>query len=126
MSNSDATDFDRWLADTFAATGGFTALILLIEIGADSVVPVASSYLHIIGDEAAWPEFAALFERSGKPWNGVSLLAEAAAEGGPVMDFLARERLRERAEAVNEDRMRLNEGGFFDRFGRAMRVDPIT
>ncbi len=42
-------------------------LIVLVEIGETSVSPLASSYLHIIGDETRWDDMVQEFASSGAP-----------------------------------------------------------
>lgn len=125
MSSSKGADFQRWVVEQFARTEGFTILIVLVEIGEASVAPLASSYLHVIGDDIAWPDFADLLNRSGKKWDGVALFAHAASKGGPIPDMLAKVRLTEIEERVRADRLTLNEGAFFDRWGRQMVVEEM-
>ena len=125
MSNSEPTEFDLWLSETFAETGGFTALILLVAIGPVSVTPLASSYLHVIGDDFTWDAMRDLLDQGRKGWVGASFHAVTNGKSGPMPDFMAKQALLDRAEAVRTDRMQLNEGGFFDRQGRAMRIDPV-
>lgn len=125
IEDAGAADFDAWLQRTFAETGGFTALILLLQIGDTSVKPVSSSYVHVIGDDLPWSDLRRLLDASGRAWDGVVLFAESAEDGGPILDLVAKTFLQERARAVIEDRMRLNEAGFFDKRGRALKVEPI-
>lgn len=125
MSSSEPTDFDRWIADRFAATEGFTALMLLVSIGPDRVGMIACSYLHVVGDEIDWPQMRALIDQSRRPWDGVAFFAESTPGGGPMLDVVAKARLQERIDEVTRDRMRLNEAGFFDPQGRAIRIDPV-
>ena len=40
MAADFATDFDEWLVETFARTGPFTMLIVLVEIGETSATPL--------------------------------------------------------------------------------------
>lgn len=123
MSNSEA-DFEHWLQARHAATDGFTALMLLVTIGA-RVEMTACAYLHVIGDEVSWAEMKGLIDQNGKAWDGVAIFAESDAGGGPVIDLVARARLQDRIDAVTADRMVLNEAGFFDPQGRAIRLDPL-
>ena len=125
MSKSSETDFDRWLRETFASTGGFTALMMLLEIGETRIAPVSCSYLHVIGDEIDWKQMRKLLDQARGPWQGVVFFAESAAGGGPVIDLVARELMQQRINEVTVNRMRLNDGGMFDKQGRAIRIDPI-
>lgn len=125
MSNSRATDFDRWIKERFAATEGFTALILLIAMPGTQVSMISCSYLHVIGDETDWRQMKSLIDQSRRAWDGVAFFAESSPGGGPLLDFVAKARLQERIDEVTVDRMRLNEAGFFDQKGRAIRIDPV-
>jgi hypothetical protein len=125
LSSSEGGDFERWLAERFAATGGFTALVLLLEIGERSVRPVSCSFAHVVGIELDWAALARLLDGAGQPWDGVVIFGEAAPGGGPLIESVARARLQARIDEVTIDRMCLNEGGFFDRHGRALRIDPV-
>ncbi len=126
MSNSRATDFDRWLAERFAATEGFTALILLLSMPGAAVDLISCSYLHVIGDETNWRQMKALIDQSRRRWDGIAFFAESSPGGGPLLDFVAKARLQERIDEVTVNRMRLNDAGFFDPKGRAIRIDPVV
>ncbi len=61
MSRSDPArpaSFDAWIAEEFAATGAFTALVVLIGIGELTLTPLRSTWLHVIGTELDWPAVA--------------------------------------------------------------------
>lgn len=116
-------DFELWVKAAYRETQGFTALIVLVKIGTDTVTPVASTYVHLIGDDLAWSDFSALLARSGQSWDGVALFAESAKDGGPIPDTLAKIKLREIELRLGEDRIHINKGHFFDRWGRRMRVE---
>jgi hypothetical protein len=105
---------------------GFTALIVLVKIGGDTVTPVASTYVHLIGDDLSWSEFSALLARSGQAWDGVALFAESAEGGGAIPDALAKIKLREIELRLGEDRIHINEGHFFDVWGRRLRVEETA
>lgn len=119
--------FDPWAKHVFDATGGFTALVVLIRIGELSVTPLRSSYFHVIGDELSWHRVAGLLETARAAWDGV-LFSVASAEdgGGPVADPLAKIALLELTEALEGDRSVINEHHFFDRWGRRMRIEEVT
>lgn len=125
MSNSEETDFDRWLAARYGESDGFTALMLLVAIGNAGVRMLSCAYLHVIGTETPWAEMRALVDQSKHRWDGLALFAESAPGGGPLVDVVAAARLQERINEVTANRMALNEAGFFDRHGRAIRIDPI-
>jgi hypothetical protein len=54
LSRFDQTEFDAWLAEMVQKHGEFTVLVILTSIGERSVVPLCSTYLHVIGDEVGW------------------------------------------------------------------------
>lgn len=125
MSSSRATDFDRWIKARFAESEGFTALILLLSMRETAVKMISCSYLHVIGDDTDWRQMKGLIDQSRRAWDGIAFFAENSPGGGPLLDFVAKARLQERIDEVTVDRMRLNEAGFFDPMGRAIRIDPI-
>ncbi len=123
MSTSEPLNFEPWLKSAFRQGGGFTVLIILVQIGEETVVPVSSSYVHLIGDDLHWAEFSGLLAKSGRKWDGVVLFAESEAAGGPIPDALARVKLREAEARVAGDPTSINDGHFFDAWGRRMKVE---
>ena len=127
MSTSEpdtpATDFDRWLAEEFAATGAFTALVVLVTIGETQVLPLCSTYLNVIGTETDWNEIVILFAGSGHDWHGASFFAATAPHGGPLDNPTARVKLRELEARIDQSPLVLNEGHFFDKWGRRLKVE---
>jgi hypothetical protein len=124
VSISDhATDFDRWITEELARHGAFTALAVLVAIGETTVTPLASTYFNVIGDETDWGEITVMFAGAGRPWDAASFYALTAAEGGPVDNPSARLKLRELEARIDDDRLVLNEGHFFDKWGRRMMVE---
>jgi hypothetical protein len=120
-----ATDFDHWLRKTYAATKGFTALIVLIRIGRKRVRPLSSAFVHVIGDEIAWGEVTTLLSGSGVTWDAVVFFPVAAKDGGPVDEATARLRLRMVETRIEDEPLAINEGQFFDVWGRRMRIDEV-
>ena len=59
------TDFEHWLSAQFGETGPFTLFIVLVRIAGDEVVPLKSSYAHLIGDDMDWREMCGLLDRAG-------------------------------------------------------------
>ena len=122
------TRFDDWVAHEFGRTGGFTALVVLVDIGELSVTPLKSTWFHIIGGDIDWAGVAGLLAGSGVDWHG-ALFASRSAEpdgGGPVADTVARHELQDLTERLQEDRLVLNENHFFDRWGRRLRIEEVT
>lgn len=125
MSTYSLPDFEPWLKSHIGETGGFTALIVLVTIGAETVTPVASTYVHIIGDDLPWSEFSALLGRSGQKWDGVAIFSETTGNGGPIADPVARIKLRGIEQKLADDRIHINDGHFFDVWGRRMLVEEM-
>jgi len=118
-----ATDFDEWLALTFARTGGFTVLIVLVEIGETTADLVASSYLHVIGDETRWPDMVRMFEEAGAGWNGAAFYQ--ADRAGLVTDAVARQRLQELMRHLEGDRSLLKHAEFFNPHGLRLKIEAV-
>jgi len=118
------TDFDEWLVETFARTGGFTMLIVLVEIGETTAGLLASSYLHVIGDETRWPDMARMFEDAGTGWNGAALYQ--ADRAGLVTDAVARQRLQELMRHLEGDRSLLKHAEFFNPQGLRLQIEEVA
>ena len=122
----DVFDFQAWIGDEFARRGAFTACVVLVEIGEQSVTPVASTYLNVIGTEIDWLEIVALFTGAGMPWDGAVFFSTTAPDGGPLDNASARTCLREVEARVKAERLAINEGVFFDRQGCRMMVEEMA
>jgi hypothetical protein len=122
----DGTEFDAWLQDMVARHGEFTVLVILTEIGDCRVLPLCSTYFHVVGDEIGWSEIAALFAGSGHNWAGAAFFPTKGSKGGPIDRETARLRLAELEAKVMEDRMVLNDGHFFDAHGRRIEIEPVV
>lgn len=120
-----ADDFSDWLAETYAQEGDFTALVVLVAIGETRVTPLASTFLTFVGDEIGWSQIAGLFAGAKKAWDGVSFFPVLDADG-PIENAEARARLRQLESRLTEDRLVLNEGAFFDSWGRKMKIEEIA
>ena len=130
MSTSEpgggAIDFNAWIEDEFARRGAFTACVVLVQIGEQSVTPLASTYLNVIGAEVDWVEIVALFMGAGMPWDGAAFFPATTPDGGPLDNAGARACLREIEARVKAERLAINEGFFFDRRGRRMMVEEMA
>jgi hypothetical protein len=121
-----ANDFEPWLAREFTETGAFTALAILVEIAETRVTPLCSTYFNVIGDDVEWNDMVIMFAGSGADWDGVAFFPVVASDGGPLDNPTARLRLRDLEARVDDDRLVLNEGQFFDKWGRRMRIEEVT
>jgi len=126
LSTSETvTTFEQWLGAEFAQTGSFTALIVLVDISEIKVTPLVSTYLNIIGTEVTWGEISVLFAGAGVSWNGAAFFPVVDIHGGPLDNPTARIKLRELEARIGDDRLVLNEGAFFDQWGRKLKVEEV-
>jgi hypothetical protein len=121
-----ATEFDHWLAAEFAENGAFTALAILVDIGDTQVSPLCSTFFHVIGNEIDWDGIVELFAGSGVDWNGAAFFPAAAGDEGPLDNATARQQLRDLEARLDQDRLVLNEGAFFDKLGRRLKIEEVT
>ena len=117
--------FEDWIAAEFGRTGEFTALVVLVAIGAREVTPLCSTHVDVVGAEIDWDEMATLLAGAGVPWDGVAFFVATAEGGGALPNVEARRRLRAMEASVRADRLHLNAGHFFDRLGRRLRIDAV-
>jgi len=122
---SKSTDFDRWLTAEFAQTGDFTALAVLVKITETKVLPLCSTYFNVIGDETDWGEITLLFAGAGQEWDGASFFPVTSPHGGALDNPNARLRLRELESRLDDNPLVLNEGNFFDKWGRRLKVEEV-
>jgi hypothetical protein len=122
------TDFDRWLAEEFASgtPDGFTVLMLVLKIRKKDVKPLASAFAHVIGDEIDWGGMTAILNGSGRKWDAAVFFPRRDPKGGPLDNSSAKIWLMELQARIDDDRLVINEGRFFDAWGRAMRVDEAS
>jgi hypothetical protein len=120
------TDFEKWLQAQFADSGPFTIFIVLVRIVGDEVVPLKSSFAHLIGDDMDWRGMKGLLDRAGTAWDGVAFFVGLGHAGGPLPDAAARRKLSEVEADVKADPLTLNRGRFFDAEGRHMRIDEVA
>ena len=125
-TDADRNDFERWIATAFEEEGSFTALIVLVAIGETSVTPLCSTSVKVIGPDADWSDLTVMFAGSGQDWHGAAFFPRQDAHGRPLDNPTTRLRLRELEAALDGDRLVLNEGHFFDRWGRRMKVEELT
>jgi hypothetical protein len=121
-----ATDFDRWLAAQFAETGPFTIFIVLVRIGDDDVVPLKSSYAHMIGSDFSWRDMRGLLDGAGAAWDGAAFFVGLDHAGGPLADEVAARKLKQVEADVHADAVAFNRGLLVDREGRQLSVEEVT
>lgn len=127
MSTSERPNrFDAWLSGEYRRRGDFTMLVVLVAIDGTKIDLLRSTYLNVIGDETRWIELRDLLSGSGPSWNGAAFFALSPFFAGPVSNDVARQELRALEGRLREDRRVLNEGHFFDRKGRRLKVDELT
>ena len=124
-SREPQTDFDTWLAEEFVRTGEFTALAVLVEITETQVLPLCSTYFNVIGNETNWGEITILFAGAGRDWHGASFCPVTSPHGGALDNPNARLRLRELESRLDDNPLVLNEGNFFDKWGRRLKVEEV-
>jgi len=118
-------DFNEWLAREFA-DGSFTALIVLVSIGGLEVIPLRSTFMHVIGDELDWLAFSDAMRGAGVNWEGVVIMPFRDEDGAHASDIKARDALRLLDKRIIEDRLVINEGHFFDKWGRRMKIEEAS
>jgi hypothetical protein len=123
MTPACTTDFDDWLVETFARVGSFTMLIVLVEIGETSVALLASSYLHVIGNETRWTDMVDLLSGSSVPWNGAAFFQGDRA--GLIDDSTAKQRLSSLTRHLEKDRSLLTHSEFFNAQGLRMKIEEL-
>jgi hypothetical protein len=119
-------DFDGWIQSEFSKRGAFTVLVILVSIGELKVTPLCSTYFSIVGDETDWAELTVLLAGSGVDWDGAAFFPATSPAGHPLDNPTARLRLRELEARLDADRLVLNEGHFFDKWGRRTLVEEIA
>ncbi len=121
----DTFTFDDWVVNEFRRCGGFTALVVLMKFDNMTVLPLRSTFMHIVGTDITWSGLSALLSSAGVRWDAVLFDTLTGEEGGPVEDSAARIALRALEKRVVEDRLVVNEGHFFDQWGRRMIIEEV-
>jgi hypothetical protein len=122
------TDFDHWLATEYANGDprGFTALAILVKIKKKDVEPLCSTYMHVIGTEADWSDITTMFAGSGMRWDAaVFFPVRDSRHGGPLDNPTARLHLQFQETRITQDRLAINQGHFFDAWGRRLKVEEV-
>jgi len=124
MAADRTTDFDDWLVETFRRVNAFTMLIVLLRIEETSVEPLASSYIHVIGDEIRWADMVAMFRDAGASWNGAAFFQ--GDRDGLIDDATAKWRLSSLSRHLRKDRSILTHSDFFNSDGLRLKIEQIT
>ena len=119
------TAFDHWLDATLEREGPFTMFLILFEEEPATIVPIRSSYLHVIGPDIRWDELVVLISEADTSWHSVGIFAAKAADGGPLPDVAAQRRLQTLQQAIIRDRLTVRKGELFDRLGRRLDLSPL-
>jgi hypothetical protein len=119
------TAFDRWLAAILDRDGPFTMFLILMAEEPTTIVPIRSSYVHVIGPDIRWDELVAMIGEADADWHSVAVFAAKAQAGGPMPDVEARQRLASLQAAVIRDRLTVRKGELFDRLGRKLELSPL-
>jgi hypothetical protein len=119
-------DFERWIAEAFAATGPFTVLVVLVETIENQVTPMCSTCFNVVAGDTEWSDIAVMFAGAGRDWAGAAFFPVFTPDGGPVDNPTVRLRLRELEARIDEDLLALNDGVLFDPSGRRMRIEKET
>jgi hypothetical protein len=124
MSSAPAdSDFDDWVIDTYAETGSFTMLFILVSITEIKVELLRSAYLHVVGHELRWPDMTSLFKGAGVNWSGAVFYR--AGREGLVEDREAKVRLASLVRKLEEDRSLIRDGEFFNKDGLRLMIEEI-
>lgn len=118
-----AFQFNHWIAEEFGESGPFTALVVLVSIGNLEVLPLRSTFFHVIGDEIDWLAFSNMMRGAKVEWDGAMIMPLRDDDGGLLADEQARAELRALESRVVGDRLVLNEGHFFDKWGRRLKIE---
>ncbi len=121
------TAFDHWLAATLDREGTFTMFLILFEDAPGTIVPVRSSYLHVIGPDLRWDELAAMVAQAEAEWSALAVCAAMAnGAGAPLPDVEAQARRDTLQLAVLRDRLTVRKGELFDRGGRRLQLQMLA
>lgn len=116
------TAFDLWLTSTLDREGPFTMFLILMADEPTTIVPIRSSYVHVIGPDIRWDQLATMIAEADVEWHSVATFAAKAPQGGPIPDVEARSRLASLQAAVIKDRLTVRKGELFDRQGRKLEL----
>ena len=122
---SDGPAFEAWLKQTFARQGAFTMFLILMKEEPTTLVPLRSSYLHVIGDDVPWSDLSETLDRAAVAWDSVAVFAGQDAFAQIFADAEAKIRLRELERALLADRLVIQKGELFDRWGRKLKIERM-
>jgi hypothetical protein len=67
-----------------------------------------------------------MFAGAGRDWDGAAFFPVVDADGGPLDNPTARSRLRALEARLDDDRLVLNVGHFFDKWGRRLKIEEVS
>ncbi len=126
-ASSDAakTDFDRWIVEEFEEPRRVHRAGRAGRDRRDQGDAACSTYFNVIGTEIDWAEIMALFADSGQDWSGASFFSMTAPTAAPLDNPTVRLKLRELEARLDQDRLVLNEGRFFDKRGCRLKIEEV-
>jgi hypothetical protein len=125
MPNPPPNAFEAWFTSMFRREGAFTMFLIIMEQEPSTVTPLFGTYLQAVGDELSWSDLVALLDTAESPWDIVAVFAGQDENGGLFGDHEAKARMRELEEALLADRLVLQKGEMFDKWGRAMQIERM-
>lgn len=99
-------------------------LILMKEEPA-TLTPLCSSYLHVIGDDVAWADLTETLNGAGVIWDSVAVFAGQDEFQQIFAGPEAKVRLRELEVALLANRLVIQRGELFDRWGRRLQIERL-
>ena len=124
-SKAPLNAFETWLKQTFARQGAFTMFLILMKEEPTTLSPLCSSYLHVIGDDVPWTDLTETLNGAGVIWDSVATFAGQDEFQQIFADADAKARLRELELALMADRLVLQKGELFDRWGRRLQIERM-
>ncbi len=117
--------FEAWFTSTFQREGAFTMFLIIMEQHPTTVTPLFGTYLQAVGGTLAWSDLVDLLDTAETAWDIVAVFAGQDANGELFGDDEANVRMRELEAALLSDRLVLQKGELFDKWGRAMQIERM-
>ena len=97
--------------------------LILMKEEPTTLTPLVSSYVHVIGDEVSWLDLTTTLNGAGVSWDSVATFAGQDEFQQIFADSEAKARLRELEVALIADRLVVQKGKLFDRWGRLLQIE---